>query len=87
MKTFLQTIKKDPEYYRLFLTEAESVGAIDKGKRAKSTLEYARKDYSESFIEKSNKRLDERGGGTKLQDYILIEDKQMDRDEKFKRHI
>jgi hypothetical protein len=52
MVSFLQNLKQDKEFYDLFLAEAEKRGHYNTNKLRNQTLDFARKDYSDTLMEK-----------------------------------
>jgi hypothetical protein len=51
-------MQEDPEVYSLFLEEAKSRGYYNEKRIRNQTLQYARKEYFNSYIDKDNKRFE-----------------------------
>ena len=81
MTGFIDQLQKDPEYYQIFLEEASSRGLYDSASTRTQTLQYSRKEYSGSTLERKDDRK------TRLEDYVLYEEEKLTREERFQRHI
>jgi hypothetical protein len=57
MLSFLNILKQDSEFYSLFMAEAEKRGHYSATKLRNQTLDFARKDYFDSFIGRENKQM------------------------------
>ncbi len=86
MKSFITQLQQDPETYSLFLEEAQSRGLYNPKKIRNQTLQYARKDYYDNYINRDNKSF-EVNREEEIKKFILYRETEFSRNERVQFHL